>query len=51
MSAVTTSAASAIRASRWGSANGAPDGPSGDVTDTKLRYSLMNWGHDPLKDS
>lgn len=24
--------------------------PSGDVTDTKWRYSLMNWGHDPLKD-
>ena len=23
--------------------------PSGDVTDTKWRYSLMNWGHDPLK--
>ena len=22
--------------------------PSGDVTDTKWRYSLMNWGHDPL---
>ncbi|GAA3273388.1 DUF3140 domain-containing protein [Dactylosporangium vinaceum] len=23
--------------------------PSGDVRDTKWRYSLMNWGHDPLK--
>ncbi|MFI5492126.1 DUF3140 domain-containing protein [Actinoplanes sp. NPDC051859] len=23
--------------------------PTGDVTDTKWRYSLMNWGHDPLK--
>jgi hypothetical protein len=23
--------------------------PSGDVTDTKWRYSLMNWGHDPKK--
>ena len=23
--------------------------PSGDVTDTKWRYSLMNWGHDPMK--
>lgn len=23
--------------------------PSGDVTETKWRYSLMNWGHDPLK--
>ncbi|GGQ51405.1 DUF3140 domain-containing protein [Couchioplanes azureus] len=23
--------------------------PSGDVADTKWRYSLMNWGHDPLK--
>jgi hypothetical protein len=22
--------------------------PQGDVTDTKWRYSLMNWGHDPL---
>ncbi len=21
--------------------------PSGDVTDTPWRYSLMNWGHDP----
>jgi hypothetical protein len=24
--------------------------PAGDVTDTRWRYSLMNWGHDPLKD-
>ncbi|MCE3553113.1 DUF3140 domain-containing protein [Pseudonocardia sp. RS11V-5] len=24
--------------------------PKGDVTETKWRYSLMNWGHDPLKD-
>jgi len=24
-------------------------GPSGDVEDSKWRYSLMNWGHDPLK--
>ncbi|MFC6882333.1 MULTISPECIES: DUF3140 domain-containing protein [Actinomadura] len=23
--------------------------PSGDVTDTRWRYSLMNWGHDPAK--
>ena len=23
--------------------------PRGDVEDTKWRYSLMNWGHDPLK--
>jgi hypothetical protein len=23
--------------------------PKGDVTDTTWRYSLMNWGHDPLK--
>jgi hypothetical protein len=23
--------------------------PEGDVTDTPWRYSLMNWGHDPLK--
>ena len=23
--------------------------PQGDVRDTKWRYSLMNWGHDPLK--
>ena len=22
--------------------------PSGDVTQTRWRYSLMNWGHDPL---
>ena len=24
--------------------------PAGDVTDTRWRYSLMNWGHDPLDD-
>jgi hypothetical protein len=24
--------------------------PDGDVTDTHWRYSLMNWGHDPLED-
>ena len=24
--------------------------PSGDVRGTRWRYSLMNWGHDPLKD-
>jgi hypothetical protein len=24
--------------------------PAGDVTDTRWRYSLMNWGHDPLRD-
>lgn len=23
--------------------------PDGDVSDTPWRYSLMNWGHDPLK--
>ncbi len=23
--------------------------PSGDVTETRWRKSLMNWGHDPLK--
>ncbi|NIJ04532.1 DUF3140 domain-containing protein [Frigoribacterium faeni] len=23
--------------------------PSGDVTDTAWRWSLMNWGHDPEK--
>ncbi|MET9497095.1 DUF3140 domain-containing protein [Streptomyces sp. NPDC006552] len=23
--------------------------PSGDVTRTRWRYSLMNWGHDPEK--
>ncbi|QHC65722.1 DUF3140 domain-containing protein [Rathayibacter sp. VKM Ac-2759] len=23
--------------------------PSGDVTETKWRYSLMNWGNDPLR--
>lgn len=24
--------------------------PKGDVKDSDWRYSLMNWGHDPLKD-
>ncbi len=23
--------------------------PSGDIKDSRWRYSLMNWGHDPLK--
>lgn len=23
--------------------------PAGDIADTRWRYSLMNWGHDPLK--
>lgn len=23
--------------------------PSGEVRETRWRYSLMNWGHDPLK--
>jgi hypothetical protein len=23
-------------------------GPQGDVEDSNWRYSLMNWGHDPL---
>lgn len=23
--------------------------PAGDVTDTRWRKSLMNWGHDPIK--
>ncbi len=23
--------------------------PDGDVSETRWRYSLMNWGHDPLK--
>ena len=25
-------------------------GPEDDVEDSDWRYSLMNWGHDPLKD-
>ena len=25
--------------------------PDGDVEHTRWRYSLMNWGHDPLKDA
>lgn len=24
--------------------------PDGDIEDTRWRYSLMNWGHDPMKD-
>jgi hypothetical protein len=24
-------------------------GPEGNVEDSNWRYSLMNWGHDPLK--
>jgi Protein of unknown function (DUF3140) len=24
--------------------------PQGDVRDTRWRFSLMNWGHDPLED-
>lgn len=24
--------------------------PDGEIEDTAWRYSLMNWGHDPLKD-
>ncbi len=24
--------------------------PSGDIEHTRWRYSLMNWGHDPLKE-
>ncbi|KOP27973.1 DNA-binding protein [Hapalosiphon sp. MRB220] len=24
--------------------------PSGNIKNTHWRYSLMNWGHDPLKD-
>ncbi len=24
-------------------------GPKSDVEDSRWRYSLMNWGHDPLK--
>jgi hypothetical protein len=23
--------------------------PDGDISQTRWRYSLMNWGHDPLK--
>jgi hypothetical protein len=26
-----------------------PDHKS-DIADSRWRYSLMNWGHDPLKD-
>lgn len=28
----------------------AQSGPDTDVETSKWRYSLMNWGHDPLKD-
>ncbi len=28
----------------------AKQGPKNDVEDSKWRYSLMIWGHDPLKD-
>ncbi|MDB5510295.1 MAG: putative DNA-binding protein [Hyphomicrobiales bacterium] len=24
--------------------------PDGDISETRWRYSLMNWGHDPKKD-
>lgn len=24
--------------------------PKGDISETRWRYSLMNWGHDPKKD-
>ena len=24
--------------------------PTGDLTHTRWRYSLMNWGHDPLRE-
>ena len=24
--------------------------PEGDISETRWRYSLKNWGHDPLKD-
>jgi hypothetical protein len=24
--------------------------PEGDVKETRWRFSLMNWGYDPLKD-
>jgi hypothetical protein len=24
--------------------------PSGEVENSRWRYSLMNWGHDPLDD-
>ena len=24
--------------------------PNGDIKDSNWRYSLMNWGHDPLKE-
>jgi hypothetical protein len=28
----------------------AQGGPEGDPTESRWRYSLMNWGHDPLRD-
>ncbi len=28
----------------------AQGGPAEDVATSRWRYSLMNWGHDPLKD-
>ncbi len=28
----------------------AQDGPRDDVENSSWRYSLMNWGHDPLKE-
>lgn len=28
----------------------AQGGPAKDVEESRWRYSLMNWGHDPLKD-
>jgi hypothetical protein len=28
----------------------AQGGPKDDVAHSRWRYSLMNWGHDPLKD-
>jgi hypothetical protein len=24
--------------------------PKGEIEDTRWRFSLMNWGHDPMKD-
>jgi hypothetical protein len=24
--------------------------PAGDVSQTRWRYALMNWGHDPLRE-
>jgi hypothetical protein len=25
--------------------------PTGEIENTRWRYSLMNWGHDPIKES